>query len=286
MVVDMYKLQNITNMHVGSGGVNYDIIENQVQKDVVTNLPIIYASSLKGALREHFENKHRGDNFIEFIFGSSPGDEKNNEEENEHKKEKKDEKKQTIPGSLVFFEAFMLTRPVRSNVKPYFNVTSPFIIEKLINYLEEFAILESLQEELKTFYNEIRDVEAVIFENIDDVYLEDYKAEYKQISKIPSIFPENLAILSYENFKNLSLPVVARNRLENGESKNLWYEEIVPKYSNFIFFIGRDNDEYIDKDDKPKIEQFFRSFESEKLYQIGANKTIGFGICKIEKVEG
>ena len=286
MVVDMYKLQNITNMHVGSGGVNYDIIENQVQKDVVTNLPIIHASSLKGALREHFENKHRGDNFIEFIFGSSPGDEKNNEEENEHKKEKKDEKKQTIPGSLVFFEAFMLTRPVRSNVKPYFNVTSPFIIEKLINYLEEFAILESLQEELKTFYNEIRDVEAVIFENIDDVYLEDYKAEYKQISKIPSIFPENLAILSYENFKNLSLPVVARNRLDNGESKNLWYEEIVPKYSNFIFFIGRDNDEYIDKDDKPKIDQFFRSFESEKLYQIGANKTIGFGICKIEKVEG
>ena len=283
MVVDMYKLQNITNMHVGSGGVNYGIIDNQVQKDEITNLPIIHASSLKGALREHF--KKRGDNFIEFIFGSYPSDEKNEEKENESKKEKKDEKKQTIPGALVFFEAFMLTRPVRSNVKPYFNVTSPFIIKKLINYLEEFSILEDLKKELKSFYEEIKDVKAVIFENIDDVYLEDYRAEYKQISKIPSIFPENLAVLNNKAFQELSLPVVARNRLENGESKNLWYEEIVPKYSNFIFFIGRDNDEYISKEDKDKIDKFFRSFENEKLYQIGANKTIGFGICKIEKVE-
>ncbi len=283
MVINMYKLQNITNMHVGSGGVNYDIIDNQVQKDEITNLPIIHASSLKGALREHF--KKRGNNFIEFIFGSSPSDEKNEEKENESKKEKKDEKKQTIPGALVFFEAFMLTRPVRSNVKPYFNVTSPFIIKKLINYLEEFSILEDLKKELKSFYEEIKDVKAVIFENIDDVYLEDYRAEYKQISKIPSIFPENLAVLNNKAFQELSLPVVARNRLENGESKNLWYEEIVPKYSNFIFFIGRDNDEYISKEDKDKIDKFFRSFENEKLYQIGANKTIGFGICKIEKVE-
>jgi len=283
MIVDMYKLQNITNMHVGSGGVNYDIIDNQVQKEPITNLPIIHASSLKGALREYF--KKRGDNFIEFIFGSSPNDENNNEEESENKKKENDEKKQTIPGALVFFEAFMLTRPVRSNVKPYFNVTSPFIIEKLINYLEEFGILESLKDELKSFYNEIKSVDAAIFENIDDVYIEDYRAEYKQISQIPSIFPENLAVLNDKSFQELSLPVVARNRLENGESKNLWYEEIVPKYSNFIFFIGRDNDEYIDEDDKPKIEQFFRSFENEKLYQIGANKTIGFGICKIEKVE-
>ena len=282
MVINMYKLQNITNMHVGSGGVNYDIIDNQVQKDEITNLPIIHASSLKGALREHF--KKRGDNFIEFIFGSYPSDEKNEEKENESKKEQKDEKKQTIPGALVFFEAFMLTRPVRSNVKPYFNVTSPFIIKKLINYLEEFSILEDLKKELKSFYEEIKDVKAVIFENIDDVYLEDYRAEYKQISKIPSIFPENLAVLNNKAFQELSLPVVARNRLENGESKNLWYEEIVPKYSNFIFFIGRDNDEYISKEDKDKIDKFFRSFENEKLYQIGANKTIGFGICKIEKV--
>ncbi len=283
MVVDMYKLQNITNMHVGSGGVNYGIIDNQVQKDEITNLPIIHASSLKGALREHF--KKRGDNFIEFIFGSSPSDEKNEEKENESKKEKKDEKKQTIPGALVFFEAFMLTRPVRSNVKPYFNVTSPFIIKKLVSYLEEFGILEDLKKELKSFYEEIKDAKAVIFENIEDVYLEDYKADFMQVSKIPSIFPENLAVLNDKAFQELSLPVVARNRLENGESKNLWYEEIVPKYSNFIFFIGRDNDEYIDEEDRPKIKQFLNSFENEKLYQIGANKTIGFGICKIEKVE-
>jgi CRISPR-associated protein Cmr4 len=268
MVIEMYKLQNITNLHVGSGNINYEIIDNQVQKEPITNLPIIHASSLKGALREHFKNKDP--ELVEFIFGSSP--------------DKDDKKNNRASGALIFFEAFMLTRPVRSNVKPYFNVTSPFIIKRLIDYLEEFVILDDLKKELKKFYEKIKDVDAVIFEDIEDVYLEDYKAKYLKDTEIPSIFPENLAIISYENFKNLSLPVIARNRLENGESKNLWYEEIVPKYSNFIFFIGRDDNEYIDEEDKPKIQQFLDSFESERLYQIGANKTIGFGICKIQKV--
>ena len=37
------QLQCITNMHVGNGDVNYNIIDNEVEKDPVTNYPVINA---------------------------------------------------------------------------------------------------------------------------------------------------------------------------------------------------------------------------------------------------
>ena len=44
----------MTNMHVGNGDVNYNIIDNEVEKDPVTGYPTINASGVKGALREFF----------------------------------------------------------------------------------------------------------------------------------------------------------------------------------------------------------------------------------------
>ena len=56
MPVQAYFIQCITNLHVGSGDANYGIVDKLVQRDTVYNYPTIHASSLKGALREHFEN--------------------------------------------------------------------------------------------------------------------------------------------------------------------------------------------------------------------------------------
>ena len=48
-----YKIDCITNLHVGSGDLNYNIVDNEVERDAVTGYPVIHASGLKGALREH-----------------------------------------------------------------------------------------------------------------------------------------------------------------------------------------------------------------------------------------
>ena len=42
---------------------------------------------------------------------------------------------------------------------------------------------------------------------------------------------KTLYILPEETFKKIELPVLARNKLDNGISKNLWYEQVVPHES-------------------------------------------------------
>lgn len=48
---------------------------------------------------------------------------------------------------------------------------------------------------------------------------------------------KTLYILPEETFKKIELPVLARNKLDNGISKNLWYEQVVPHESLFAFAV-------------------------------------------------
>ena len=47
----VYTIRTITNLHMGDIGSAVNIIDKSVQKDAVTEYPTIYATSLKGALR-------------------------------------------------------------------------------------------------------------------------------------------------------------------------------------------------------------------------------------------
>lgn len=57
MTTKMYMMKLETNLHVGNGDINYNIIDNEVEKDVLTEQPIIYSSGMKGAFREYFTNE-------------------------------------------------------------------------------------------------------------------------------------------------------------------------------------------------------------------------------------
>lgn len=71
------------------------------------------------------------------------------------------------------------------------------------------------------------------------------------------------------------MPVLARNQLENGKSKNLWYEEIVPHNSIFYFFALADSKELLDD---------FANVIKDKVIQFGNNASIGYGLCRVTKV--
>ncbi|MDO4770555.1 type III-B CRISPR module RAMP protein Cmr4 [Porphyromonas sp.] len=71
------------------------------------------------------------------------------------------------------------------------------------------------------------------------------------------------------------LPVIARNNLDNGESQNLWYEEVIPSEARFVFFVSYDDEEIFKEFDK---------ILQESPVQIGANGSIGYGFCKIENI--
>ena len=68
-----------------------------------------------------------------------------------------------------------------------------------------------------------------------------------------------------------NLPIIARNCLENGESTNLWYEQVLPSQSVLATII-----------EGP--EELEKALDEEKIVQIGANATIGYGYCKFIKL--
>lgn len=68
-----------------------------------------------------------------------------------------------------------------------------------------------------------------------------------------------------------SLPIIARNCLENGESKNLWYEQVLPSHSVLGTIIVIPNGDEFD-------------LLNGKIVQIGANATIGYGYCRFVKL--
>lgn len=270
---DLYLLQCLTNLHAGSGDSTYGIVDKEVQKDPIMELPVIHASSMKGAFRELFEFHHNQS--IEYIFGS---DSKAEGSEADSKRMK--------AGQYFFMEARLLFLPVRSNRKPFFFATSTEILQGFVEAQEDFgagnknALKEALAPLLTRNPQKGR---PVIFSNeAGIVYLDEFEAQLE--ASIPLSLGDwpsdgsNIAIFHHDDLTEVAkrLPVIARNYLENGISGNLWYEEVVPRYTMFYFFVSRpdDNDAFENqiKDDKIKYK-----------VQIGGNASVGYGLCKLLK---
>ena len=80
-----YIIKTKTNLHAGSGDTNFGIVDNQVQRDTISNIPVINSSSLKGAIRDHFKdflsetNQTISNTEVKpFVFNTIFGDEQKN----------------------------------------------------------------------------------------------------------------------------------------------------------------------------------------------------------------
>lgn len=264
---NIYRLTAKTNMHVGSGEQNYGIIDNLVQRDVISNYPVINGSSLKGALREYFAQKNGAtSDLVNYIFGTE------NTDSNQNK-----------AGNFRFFDAHLLSIPIRSNTKPYFNVSSPLALEQYRTFRTQFGMTNNL-EVITCGENEARH-----FDNSPNSILEDVDIQTQKYqgasSEVQQLIGTDAAIAGNTIFKRLTdnnhLPVIARNSLVNGISENLWYEQIVPRETTFYFFIMHPDTE--------KGNEFFSVFDTEltqsdTLVQIGANASIGYGFSSIKKI--
>ncbi|GAD05914.1 CRISPR-associated RAMP Cmr4 [Porphyromonas crevioricanis JCM 15906] len=233
-----YVIRCLTNMHVGKGDATYEVVDKCVQRDVTTGVPCIYSSSLKGALRQFFSKKVFADS--KQVFTETDLNYVFGSDVNRDKKnnsDKKNEEEHSI-GNFTFFQANLLAYPVQSkqNESGSYKLRTNKALQKPI---EELAKLLS--------------------------------APFNAKGMLPE---EHEETLSNEHLEQL--PVIARNQLDNGESKNLWYEEVVPAESRFVFFVSYDNED-IFKEFNTKIQ--------EGVIQIGANGSIGYGFCKITNLK-
>lgn len=222
-----------TNLHAGNEStVNFSVIDKAIQRDATTNLPCINSSSLKGAIKEYLsECVKMSEPVLKDIFGSVKSD-------------LKDIKK----GSVLFFDASLLFIPKQCGEgKTYELVYSDKVLEdfskKVNSLVEENSISkETLLEKVRSIMGQQNVAQNSVDENTFTKYCDDD-----------------------------ALPIIARNCLENGESTNLWYEQVLPSLSVLATVIVTKESGQMD-------------LLNEKIVQIGANATIGYGYCKFVKL--
>ena len=226
-----------TNLHVGNENTSsYGLIDLAVQRNVTTGLPCINSSSLKGALNEYAAQvvKLKSEDLIR-IFGSD-----------KVKENGKNRNSDTKKGLYTFFDANILFLPVQDDNTLYHLETSHDVIKRFRSQMSLFGIQlteddDALLAELKTVLGIKKDVK---FSEKDEDFIN---------------------LCSDDN-----LPIIARNVLDNGESKNLWYEQVIPAETIFYTLI----------DDRGDSALANKIKEKNALVQIGANATIGYGYCK------
>lgn len=240
MIAKIIKMECITNLHAGNGDVNYNLIDNEVEKDPVTGYPTINSSGVKGALREYFKKNANLAKYVDELFG----------------KEGKGDVSST-PGKLKVLCADMVAMPARASMgdKAFYLVSTQEMLDKLTSNYQVFLGTELISTET----------------TVKGRAVEGYA-----LSTVKSVFGKELHLLCEQDFRELSLPVMARNHLENGISKNLWYEEVVPHESIFCFTVLAETEEVMEN---------FTANIDQKVVQFGGNASIGYGLCKLSVLE-
>lgn len=258
----VYSIRTITNLHMGDIGSSVSIIDKTVQKDAITGYPIIYATSFKGALRDDMGTKLSEDD-INTIFGNTTAT-------------------GASKGKYRFNDAHLLFYPVRSNQRPYYLAVSPMLLEQACQIM---GLANRDTTIIKNFQNLEKDVLYANDRNEKDVIVDNFSvnrklAETETAKKLLKLFnvsnEPGLLYLSDEKMSELleQLPIIARNKLDNGISANLWYEEYVPRKSVFITMLSRET----------TVENLDKKLKNGHLFQMGANATVGYGLTEIKEV--
>ncbi len=264
----LYLIENKTPLHVGSGDTNFDLVDKQVQRDTLTSYPTIHASSLKGAIKEYCSFRHdaqESKNFLSHIFGDEES-----------------------AGKVRFTQAYLLSVPMRSNIEPYYHTTSPKALQELLEMAELFSLSLKAKEALEKFASYSGKDTLV---GTKDATIEDFNAKHSDdfdFTALEELIGSPAAIVPNETFDALlrDLPVIARNQLENGESKNLWYEEVLPRKSKLYTLISAPT--YLNQNDATKLQNTFERLHNylcdANTIHIGANASIGYGVTTFKEI--
>lgn len=121
MKARILKIECITDLHVGNGDANFNIVDKEVEKDLV-GYPTINSSGVKGALREYFNQIKENENFINDVFGT--GD---------------------AQGQIKFLSADLVSIPARKEdgSATYEMVHTQMICDRVKKIFETFGLNES-----------------------------------------------------------------------------------------------------------------------------------------------
>ncbi|AEE54542.1 type III-B CRISPR module RAMP protein Cmr4 [Haliscomenobacter hydrossis] len=215
-------------------------------------------------------------------------------------------------GRFSLHDAELLAIPVRSNYRPFFLVTCPQILQDLreksrfflgtdrssairseIDFLEKEGFLHNTSNWLLYLGSEPT--------TDSEIYLERFeiKARLTQVDgqKLPilkSLFGNHnfIGIVMDQGDQQGSdapfnvlvddfhLPIVPRNQLEHRISRQVWFEQVLHAETRFYSFVG-----YAGGDSSHKFKVKFDEQIDEKVINIAANLSVGYGRCEFRKLE-
>ena len=295
---EIFYIHTITPTHVGSGQ-DLGIVDMPIQRESHTGFPKIEGSSLKGSIREAFESSGKDEIKIHLTFGF---DETNVSEEIKEKFKKllKDKERGfQYSGAIGFSDARILLFPIKSVKGVYAYVTSREVLKRFKKDLEICGVKESFEIPPNNSITK----ESKIKVKDDIVILEEYSFEVKADEKTTKLaeflseemgideIKEKLVILEDDVFKDFVqqfTEVITRTKIDNstGTVKDgaLFTEEYLPA-ETIMYSLVMSSPVFAPVEDKQGLENendvlnFFK--ECPKVIQIGANATIGKGICEI-----
>lgn len=262
-----FLIEAQTNLHAGSGSESYGIIDNLVQRDSSTGFPCINASSLKGALKEFFRHylKDTERSAVTYMFGN---------EKNPDEQEEDDEggKQKNTPGRYRFMQADLLCLPLRSDRLPFYRATCRGQLALLNDQMALFGRKSKELSELKA--EKMLDTAITLDAN-------GLSQPVRHVEGAELTLGNNAILLANadmaEAVSDFNLPVLARNHLNDGQSANLWYEQVLPRFTRLVFHVlypsGPGN----------HFDLFKRTVTAAPV-QIGANASVGYGFCRITEL--
>lgn len=249
-----------TNLHVGNENTSsVGLIDKEIQRDVLTGIPCINSSSLKGAMNEYATSEANLSAEARLaIFGVDRGN----------------GIKETQKGGCLFFDAQLLLLPVQDDIKLYRLVTCKEVLDRYVSLLGKMGIRCS-------------------YEDLVEVLVKCGEGHFDKKNGI-------VECPQFEEFcSDDDLPVIARNSQMG--AGNLWYEQVLPHKSIFgtllvypasveVTIKDSSKSDPVNKNVETKTvsidmaEAINKTFDN-KVVQIGANATIGYGYCSFIKVK-
>ncbi|MEM3481378.1 MAG: type III-B CRISPR module RAMP protein Cmr4 [Candidatus Korarchaeum sp.] len=283
---EVVLVRAVTNLHPGLGRAG-DIVDLPVQKDNL-GFPVIYASSLKGAMKSTLWQNHNKRDIIRALFGSDPDD------------------SEKFTSALAVLDAFTVAFPVRSLEGVYAFVTSPLLLKRFgelldlarkdcknLKWLEElftddFRCETSRDAEKRLIVKELNKI--LINEEIEIECLTTHEGHIRKLEKSFGIEEGRLVVLSDDNALRAierSLVRVTRVALDR-ETKRvrrgaLWTEEYVPRGTIFatLFLYSKPRGHNLNMSAEDVKKELHDLLEGRNYLIIGGDETVGRGIVKL-----
>ena len=267
-----------TAIHAGSGQ-SLDVIDLPIQREAHSGYPVIFGSSLKGALRAHAD--HNNAEHLSTIYGS---------ENAEH------------ASAIRISDAKLIALPVRSLTTHFRLVTCPHLLERLNRDLAQIGKKKALAIPSVKNETEIRTADQKDQKDQTNLFLEEYRYTVRTCEKL-SHWQQQIADLTGQNSEQLAnLSVISNDQFAHIcqtataiaphiaiDNKNktvkggaLWFEETLPPETLLYSLISAVDARH--KDTTLKATEVLKAFKqplTESYLQVGGNETVGMGWCNV-----